>query len=99
MGSGLAFAGLEFRQAIRSTAVQLFEVSEILLHRLVLAKTRYESLYSAFVLVDLLLQLVDGLTSADHLSFCFSNRGARTGGALCSDLLLEIVKPRSRRLY
>ena len=79
--------------------MQLFQMREILLHRLEFAKTHQEGLHRAFVFVDLLLQLVNGFAGGGHFSFRFGNRGSLTGSAFRSDLLFEIVEPRSRRLY
>ena len=72
---------------------------EILLHRLVFTKTRHEGLRRTFVVIDLLLQLVNGFSGGGHFSFRFGNRGSLTGGALRFDLLFEVAEPRSRPLY
>src|SRR6516164_2744127 len=60
LGSDLAVARFQSRQAVRSGAVQLFKMREILLHRLELAKTHHKDLHRTFVFIDLLLQLLDG---------------------------------------
>src|SRR5271165_118880 len=95
LGSDLAVAGFQSRQAVRSGAVQLFEMREILLHRLEFAKTRHEGLHCIFVFIDLLLQLLGGFAGGGHFSFRFGNRGSLTGSALRFDLLFEVVEPRS----
>ena len=56
MGSIFGLARFELRQALDCSAVQLFEMGEILLHRLVFVEARCECLRGLFVAVQLLLE-------------------------------------------